>query len=135
MSQNITSIEGIGPSGALKLEKANIKTVSGLLNSCYSRIGRKDTSEMTGISEKKLLEWTNMADLFRVKGVGGQYAELLKAAGVDTVKELRTRNPENLHKKLIEVNKERNVVRILPGLDKVKLYIKYANTLDPVVMY
>lgn len=89
---------------------------------------------MTGINETKLFEWTNMADLFRIKGIG-QYAELLKAAGVDTVKELRNRNPENLHRKLIEINEERKVVRILPELDKVKLYIKYANTLEPVVLY
>ncbi len=131
----IESIEGIGPSNRKKLERANIRTISDLLDKCHSRTGRRDTSELTGISEAKLLDWTNMADLFRVRGVGSQFAELLKASGVDTVKELRNRNPENLHQKMDEVNRQKKLVRQIPGLNKVKMFVLYAKTLDPVILY
>jgi nucleotidyltransferase/DNA polymerase involved in DNA repair len=131
----IESIEGIGPSNSEKLEKANIRSISDLLDKCYSRTGRRDTSELTGISEAKLLDWTNMADLFRVQGVGGQFAELLKASGVDTIKELKNRNPLNLHQKMAEVNKQKKLVRQIPGLSKVKMFVMYAKTLDPVILY
>lgn len=131
----ITDIEGIGPASAEKLGQAGIKTVEGLLKVCASKSGRKSTAEATGISESVLLEWTNMADLFRVKGVSSQYAELLKASGVDTVKELRNRNAANLHKKMKEVNAEKNLVRQVSSLSQVEGFIAFAKELAPAITH
>ena len=131
----ITDIEGIGPANAEKLGKAGIKTVEGLLKACATKSGRKSTAETTGVSESTILEWTNMADLFRVKGIASQYAELLKAAGVDTVKELRNRNAANLHKKIGEVNEEKKLVRQVASLSQVERFIASAKELAPVITY
>ena len=106
MAKKITEIEGIGSVFQEKLSKAGVRTVEGLLELGASRSGRKKIAEDSGIDESKILDWVNMADLFRIKGVASQFAELLKAAGVDTVKELRNRNAENLHAKLVEVQEE-----------------------------
>jgi predicted flap endonuclease-1-like 5' DNA nuclease len=131
----IIDIEGIGPAYAEKLEKANIKTVEALLKEGASKKGRQGIAETTGIDEKKILTWVNMADLFRIKGVASQFAELLEAAGVDTVKELRNRNAENLHAKLEEINKEKNLTRVVPSAEKVADFIDQAKKLEPVVTY
>lgn len=90
MSKKITEIEGIGPAYQEKLAAAGVKTVEGLLELGASKSGRKKIAEDSGLDESQILVWVNMADLFRIKGVASQFAELLKAAGVDTVKELRT---------------------------------------------
>ena len=96
MGYKIEEIEGIGPAYAEKLAAASISTTDDLLKLCCDARGRKATAEKTGVSESQLLKWANMADLMRVSGVGRQYAELLEASGVDTIKELRNRNAENL---------------------------------------
>lgn len=131
----ITDIEGIGPVNAEKLSQAGIKSVEGLLKACAAKAGRKATAAATEIAESTLLEWTNMADLFRVKGVSSQYAELLKAAGVDTVKELRNRNAANLHAKMVEVNEAKSLVRQLPSPKQVEGYVEQAKGLDAVMTY
>lgn len=131
----ITEIEGIGPANAEKLGKAGIRTVEGLLKTCASKSGRKSTAAATGIVESTILEWTNMADLFRVKGISSQYSELLKAAGVDTVKELRNRNAANLHAKISEVNAAKNLVRQVASLSQVEGFIASAKGLEPVITH
>lgn len=88
-------LEGIGEVFKGKLANAGVTTVDGFLEKGESKSGRKAIAETSGIGEGKILDWVNMADLFRINGVACQFAELLKAAGVDTVKELRTRKPEN----------------------------------------
>ncbi|MEM7657303.1 MAG: DUF4332 domain-containing protein, partial [Bacteroidota bacterium] len=128
----ITEIEGIGPANAEKLAKAGIKSVEGLLKACAAKPGRKSTAATTGIAESTILEWTNMADLFRIKGVSSQYAELLKAAGVDTVKELRNRNAANLHAKMKEVNDAKSLVRQVASPSQVEGFVAQAKELDPV---
>ncbi len=135
MSYKIEDIEGIGPSYKEKLSTAGITTTDDLLEHCAAPAGRKGTAEKTGVSEKMLLEWTNMADLMRVKGVGGQYAELLEAAGVDTIKELRNRNAENLATKIDEVNKEKNLANATPSASTVAGWIEQAKTTDPKISY
>jgi predicted flap endonuclease-1-like 5' DNA nuclease len=135
MAYKIDEIEGIGPVYAEKLGLASIKTVEGLLEAGKDKAGRKKIAETTGIDEGKILDWVNMADLFRIKGVSSQNAEILKAAGVDTVKELRTRNAENLHKKIVEVNEEKKLVRQVPSLAAVQDFIEQAKSLDPVITY
>ena len=135
MSKKITEIEGIGPVYQEKLAKAGVKTVEGLLEAGATKSGRKKIADASGLDESNILVWVNMADLFRIKGVASQFAELLKAAGVDTVKELRTRNAENLHAKLVEVQAEKKITRTVPGLSQVTDYIEQAKELEPMVTY
>lgn len=135
MSITITNIEGIGNVYAAKLNEAGIKSISGLLKKCATKTGRKDVAALTGLDESLILKWTNIADLYRVKGIGSEYSELLEKAGVDTVKELKNRVPENLHAKLKEVNTEKNLVRSLPTLKRVEAFIEHARKLDAVVSY
>ncbi|WP_194974625.1 DUF4332 domain-containing protein [Aquiflexum lacus] len=135
MSKTITMIEGIGPVYKEKLANAGISTVEALLSKGASKKGRKEIAEASGIGEGVILDWVNMADLFRVNGIASQFAELLKAAGVDTVKELRTRNPENLHKALTETNETKKLTRTVPALSKVEDFINQAKHLDPVVTH
>ncbi|MDX2480111.1 MAG: DUF4332 domain-containing protein, partial [Desulfuromusa sp.] len=119
-----------------KLKKANVGSLNALLNAGCTKKGRKELAEKSGIDEKVILKWVNLADLFRVKGVGTQYSELLEKAGVDTVKELRNRNPENLHAKMIEVNSAgRALVRQLPGLKVVENWVAEAKKVEPMVTY
>ncbi len=131
----ITDIEGIGPVMGEKFKEAGINTVEKLLSEGATKKGRAALAEATGISEGRILDFVNMADLFRIKGIASQFAELLKAAGVDTVKELRTRNPENLHAKLTEVNEEKKLTRVVPALSQVEDFIQQAKDLDPMVTY
>lgn len=135
MAKKITEIEGIGPAFQEKLAKADITTVEGLLEAGASKAGRKKIAEASGLDESKILGWVNMADLFRIKGVASQFAELLEAAGVDTVKELRNRNAENLHAKLVEVQEEKKITRTVPALSKVVDFVDQAKKLDPKVTY
>ncbi len=132
----ISEIEGIGPAYAEKLQKVGIRTVNALLKKGATRKGREEIAKATGLDSSLILKWVNMADLFRINGIAGEYAELLEKAGVDTVKELRNRNPENLHAKMAEVNAEgRRLVRLLPALSRVKSWVEQAKKLEPVVTY
>lgn len=132
----ITEIEGIGPAYAEKLKTVGIVTVNALLKAGCTKSGRKQLAEGTGIDETVILKWVNMADLFRVKGIGSEYSELLEKAGVDTVKELKNRNPENLHAKMVEVNSAgKALVRQLPGLSLVQSWVEAAKSLEPMVTY
>lgn len=135
MSYKIEEIEGVGAAFAAKLEAAGVKTTENLLEKASTKKGREALAEGTGISEKLILKWANHADLFRIKGVAGQFAELLEAAGVDTVKELRHRVPANLHAKLVEVNDAKNLCNRVPSEAEVERMIEQAKTLDPVMTY
>jgi len=135
MAKKIKEIEGIGPVFAEKLGNAGVLTVESLLEKGASRSGRKAISEASGIDEGKVLNWVNKADLFRIKGIGPQFSELLEAAGVDTVKELSNRNAENLYQKLVEVQAEKKITRAVPALKQVTNFIEQAKTLPPVVTY
>lgn len=135
MAQSITDIESIGPAYKEKLSAAGVTSVESLLEKGASKSGRKAISEASGIDEGKILDWVNMADLFRIKGVASQFAELLKAAGVDTVKELRTRNAENLHAALTKTHEEKGLTRVVPPLSKVEDFIAQAKELEPMVTH
>lgn len=135
MKYNIIDIEGVGEAYAEKLQAAGINTVDELLERGASPKGRQKLAEETGISEKLILRWTNHADLFRVKGVGPQFAELLEAAGVDTVKEFRHRKAENLAAKMEEVNESRKLTRRVPTAAELQRMIDDAATLEPVMTY
>ncbi len=135
MSYKIEDIEGVGSIYAAKLGEAGVKTTDDLLSYCATRKGRETLAEKTGISEKLILKWTNHADLFRIKGVAGQFAELLEAAGVDTVKELRHRVASNLYPKLVETNDAKNLCNRVPSESEIERMIEQAKELPPVVSY
>ena len=135
MAYKIAEIEGIGPSYAEKLSKAKIKTTDDLLDLCCSKSGRQSVAEQTGVGESQLLKWANQADLMRVSGIGSEYAELLEAAGVDTVKELRTRNAENLATKMAEINEQKKLTRAVPAPKVVTDWVEQAKKLDPKITH
>lgn len=138
---SIEAIEGIGPANGQKLRAAGVKSCERLLQLCCDRKGRDSMADATGISEKLLLEWANRADLMRIKGVGSEYSDLLEAAGVDTVKELRRRNAANLTAGMVETNDahmkktKRSIVRRTPSLSEVTRWIEHAKALDPVITH
>lgn len=132
---NISVIEGVGKTYEETLRAHGLRSVEKYLLACSTKKARTELAEKTGISEKLILKWTNHADLMRIKGVGGQYAELLEAAGVDTVVELATRKPENLFKKLQEVNEQKELVRNLPTLVQVEDWVKQAAYLPRVMQH
>lgn len=135
MAYKIDEIEGIGSVYAEKLEAAGVKTTDDLLEKAAFKKGREKLAEETGISEKLILKWANHADLFRIKGVAGQFAELLEASGVDTVKELRHRVPANLHAKLVEVNEVKNLCNRVPSETEIAKMVEQAKELEPKMTY
>lgn len=135
MTRSIESIEGIGPKLGAALRTAGVRSVAGLLKAGADKKSRKALAEKSGISEKRILKCVNMADLFRINGVASQYAELLECAGVDTVKELKHRNAENLAAKMAEVNEAKSLVRRPPSAAVVSDWVAQAKKLPGVVTY
>lgn len=130
---DLIDIEGIGPVYRAKLTAAGVTSAEDLLKKGAKPGGRAKLEEATGISGTLILNWVNMADLVRVKGVGEEYSELLHAAGVDTVVELSKRVPANLYAKLVKTSKQRNFVRALPSLADVEKWVQAAKTMKRVV--
>jgi len=130
---SIIDIEGIGEKYAEKLRAAGIRTTEDLLQKAATPKGRKELAAQTGIDESKLLEWVNRADLYRIRGIGSEYADLLEAAGVDTVPELAQRNADNLYEKLVSINQEKNLVNKMPGRAQVADWIEQAKSLPRVI--
>ena len=135
MHGHIEAIEGIGSKYAAILKGAGIESTDQLLAQGSQPQGRRELAERLNINEKLILQWVNMSDLLRIKGVGGQYAELLEASGVDTVKELRNRNASNLAETMREVNAKKRLVRQVPNLERVENWIEQAKQLEPAVFY
>ena len=135
MAYKIAEIEGIGDSYAAKLQEAGIYTTDELLKECATPGGRRKVAEQTGISPKLILKWANHADLFRIKGVAGQFAELLEASGVDTVKEFRHRVAANLHQKMVEVNEAKNLCNRVPSVSELEKMIEQAKEMEPAIEY
>lgn len=131
----IADVEGIGKTYAKTLSKAGISSTGALLKKGASAKGRKEIAGATGISSKLILEWVNHVDLYRVKGVGSEYSDLLEEAGVDTVKELAQRNPDNLYQALMAANEKKKLVRRLPTMKAVKDWVKQAKKMPGVVTY
>ena len=135
MSKSVLDVEGIGPKYAEILKQQGIDTTDKLLHVACSRAGRKELAEKTSINESRILKWVNMCDLFRIKGVAGQFAELLEGAGVDTVKELRLRNANNLSMQMSEVNDAKRLCKTTPGAKIVAEWITQARSLKPMVTH
>ncbi len=135
ISHPIADIDGIEPDMVALLKSKGIRTTAKLLEAAKDPKGRRALAERTGIDEKRLLGWANMADRMRIKGVGQDYANLLQAAGVDTVKELKYRNPEKLAKAMAEANKKRKLVGVLPSNRAVVRWIEHAKRLPLKITY
>ncbi len=135
MSYPITDIDGIDGEAAAILKSVGIRSTERLLDAARTVRGRKMLAIKTGFDEKQLLCWANVADRMRVKGIRKEYAELLQAAGVDTVKELKYRNPANLANAMAEANKKRKMVRLLPSEKVVGNWIENAKKLQLKISY
>ena len=131
----IVDVEGVGPHYAAKLNAIGVATTERLLKVAAHAQGRKDLAEQAAIPEKLILEWVNLADLMRIKGLGPEYADLLEEAGVDTVRELRTRRPEALHLAAREINLRKRLVRRLPSLREIERWVAEAKRLKPLLTY
>jgi predicted flap endonuclease-1-like 5' DNA nuclease len=132
---DVIDVEGIGEVYSKKLKDVGVATTEALLEQGATRVGREKLAEKSGISPALVLRWVNHVDLFRLKGVERQYAELLEAAGVDSIPELAQRKPENLYPKLVEVNAAKNLVRQLPSEKQLADWVAQAKTLPRVVTH
>ncbi|MFC2065325.1 DUF4332 domain-containing protein [Chloroflexota bacterium] len=132
---SLIDIEGIGPKYAAKLKAVGVRTTEKLLEMGATPAGRKELASKAGISDTLILEWVNLSDLFRIKGVGEEYSDLLEEAGVDTVVELALRNAANLHQKMVEVNAKKKLVRQLPAESQVTDWVKQAKKLPRKISY
>jgi predicted flap endonuclease-1-like 5' DNA nuclease len=135
MSYSIADLQSIDPGIAAALKSAGIRTTGRLLEAAKDPKGRKRLAEKTGLDEKRILRWANLADRMRIKGIGEEYAHLLEAAGVDTVKELKYRNPCNLAKAMADANTKRKLVRLLPSEKAVTRWIEHAKKLQLKITY
>jgi predicted flap endonuclease-1-like 5' DNA nuclease len=131
----LEDVEGIGSAYAEKLRQAGVRSTDAFLKMAATPKGRQELAEKSGISEKLILEWANHLDLYRIKGVGSEYSDLLEEAGVDTVVELAQRNPENLYQKLVEVNQAKKLVRKLPVQSQVADWVEQAKKLPRLLQY
>lgn len=130
---SISSIRSIGHRNATKLRKSKVRTTESLLDQASTRKGRTEVSQRTGIATADLLRWAHQADMMRMGGIGSEYADLLAAVGVDTIKVLRRRNAENLMHAMSQINTRRRLVQRLPTSEMVQSWIDAAGTTDPMV--
>ena len=135
MAYPITEIQGIGTDAAAILKSDGIRTTVGLLRSAKTPKQRLKLAEKIGADEKRVLDWVTAADRMRVKGVGWEYAELLRVVGVRTANELRFRNPQRLALAMKEANGKRKLVRVLPSVNMVIRWIEDAKGLQPLIRY
>lgn len=132
---DLQTIEGIGPAYEEKLQGAGVNSVEDLLEQGATKSGRNKIVDDSGMSGTLILKFVNHADLFRIKGVAGEYAELLEASGVDTVPELAQRNADNLAAKMAEVNEEKSLVRAVPSASTVSGWVDQAKELPRVITH
>ena len=135
MTYPVSEISDIGPEARGKLKSAGIRTTTRLLDAAKSPKGRKLLAEQTGIEEKRILNWANAADRLRIKGIGAEYSDLLQAAGVDTVKELKYRNPAKLAEALAAANARNKLARVLPSPRAIERWIEQAKRIQLKITY
>jgi predicted flap endonuclease-1-like 5' DNA nuclease len=135
MTYAIADLSAVDQDSVTSLKKAGIRTTARLLEFAKDAKGRKLLADKTGIPEKNILRWANLSDKMRIKGVGEDYAVLLQAAGVTTLKELKYRNPAKLAKAMAEANARRKLVRVLPSDRAVVRWVGEANKLQIKISY
>ena len=131
----IDAIAGLDPKSATRFRKSRVRTTEALLKRAATRRGRKELAASTRLEEKQILIWVNRADLMRVKGIGSEYSDLLESAGVDTIKELRRRNPVSLTKKMMQIKESQKLVQRLPTEGMVTGWVAHASQLEPMITY
>lgn len=134
-NKKIEDVEGIGEAIGAKLRAAGIKDTDSMLAACATPAQRKQLAEQTGLSDKQVLKFANMVDLYRINGVGSEYSELLEAAGVDTVPELAQRNAANLTAAMLKVNEEKKLTRRPPSEAEVTKWVEQAKGLPRMLQY
>jgi len=132
---SIDTIDGMKRTEARTLRKSGVRTTEKLLRRAGTRGGRRELASTTGLTERQILDWVNRADLMRIKGIGEEYSDLLEAAGVETCKELRNRNPQSLLVKMTQINSKKRLVRRLPTEVMVKRWVDHAKDLPPAVSH
>lgn len=132
---SISAIRSMGHRSETKLRKTGVRTTDSLLKIAATRTGRRRLAKETGLQESDILSWVNRADLLRITGVGSEYADLLDVAGVDTIRELRRRNPERLLEAMTELNLRKRLVRRLPTEGMVEGWVEEAKELEPLVAH
>ena len=132
---SIAAIESMDRLDATKLRKIGVRTTDALLSVAATRTGRRRLARETGLSESEILAWVNRADLMRIRGIGSEYADLLEVAGVDTIRELRRRNPDRLLAAMTDFNLRRRLIRRLPTNGMVTGWIEAAKGLEPLVTH
>src|SRR5437667_9608179 len=135
LSYPITAIAGIGPAMSAKLKALGIRTTEKLLELAATAKDRKILAEKLDVSGQTVLRWANLADLMSIKGVRWPYAELLKFAGLATVKELKYRNPAKLAQAMADANAKRKLVQLLPSEKRIANWIDDARKLPPKISY
>ncbi len=135
MSYSIADLQTVDPAAVARLKSVGIRTTDKLLECAKDPKGRKLLASRIGFDERSILRWANLADRMRIKGIGEDYAGLLEAAGVDTVKELKYRNPANLAKAMAAANAKRKLVRLLPSQKAVVRWIENAKKLPLKISY
>jgi len=132
---SIAAIDSMNQRDATKLRKAGVRTTDALLKTAATRTGRRRLAKEASLSESEILSWVNRADLMRIKGIGSEYADLMEAAGVDTIRELRRRNPDRLLIAMTEMNARRRLIRRLPTTGMVAGWIESAKVVEPLVTH
>ena len=132
---SIAAIESMDQRDATKLRKAGVRTTDALLKTAATRTGRRRLAKEANLSESEILSWVNRADLMRIKGIGSEYADLMEAAGVDTIRELRRRNPDRLLIAMTEMNVRRRLIRRLPTNGMVAGWVEAAKGIEPLVTH
>ena len=135
VSYSLMDIDGIGPLMAAKLKTVGIRTTESLLEAAKNLKGREALAAKIGVDEKTVLKWANMADRMRIKGIGAEYSELLRIAGVDTVKELKYRNPAKLAEAMAEANAKNKLARVLPSPRAVERWVEQAKRIQLKITY
>jgi nucleotidyltransferase/DNA polymerase involved in DNA repair len=131
----ISDIEGIVPGMELKLKQVGIRSINQLLEKCATKEDRQKIGEKIGTDEATILKWVNTADLYRVKGLGSEYSQLLERIGISTIFDLKQTSPYYLLEKMNHVNRSNRLVRRMPHLKKIEEIVEYAKMLDQKVSY
>jgi predicted RecB family nuclease len=131
----ISQIEGLGKSQMSSLRDNGVRTTDDLLRMAADTNSRQQLARRARVSEEQLLEWTNRADLMRIRGIGREYSDLLEAAGVDTVRELANRVPNNLYRTLSEVNRQKHLTRRSPASTEVERWVTEAKRLPVMISH
>jgi hypothetical protein len=135
MAYSINQLDGLDSEELKKLKSLGIRTTDRLLEEAMTPRGRNLLAAKTGFDTARILAWANAADRMRIKGMGKGYSCLLKAVGVDTVRELKYRNPSNLAKAMSEANKQRKMVQFLPSEKLIMRWVEQAKALNCKITY